>query len=148
MKAVIQRVTSCTVSVNNQTVGAIGNGLVVLLGMAHHDTAAEVEWMVKKIINLRIFSDENGKMNLSVKDSGGELLVVSQFTLYSECEKGNRPSFGKAAEPEKANSLYELFVAKCKETGLKTQTGTFGAMMDVALVNNGPVTIILEKNSQ
>lgn len=139
MRAVVQRVKHARVSVGEQTVGEIGAGLLVLLGIAPTDTEAEVVWMAGKIAGLRIFADEAGLMNRSVRDIGGEILVVSQFTLYGDVAKGRRPSFGKAARPEVAEPLYERAVAL-----LSAQHGQFGADMQVALVNDGPVTLIVE----
>lgn len=144
MKAVVQRVSESSVTIDGDVVGKIGSGLMVLLGVAVDDTEKEADYLVEKIINLRIFSDENGKMNLSLLDSGGEMLVVSQFTLLGDCRKGRRPSFIGAAAPEKGNSLYEYFVDRTRHRGISVATGRFGAMMDVSLVNDGPVTLILE----
>ena len=118
---------------------------MVLLGVTHTDTKAEADYLVKKLCNLRVFEDENGKMNLGLKDVGGELLIVSQFTLYADCTQGNRPSFTNAAKPDVANELYEYFCEKCKEQNIKVEKGVFGADMKVSLLNDGPVTIILEK---
>lgn len=148
MRAVVQRVKKGRVSVNNQVVGEIGPGLVVLLGVAQEDTEEDLEYMVTKIINLRIFSDAEGKMNLSLKDVNGELLAVSQFTLYGDCRKGRRPSFIKAAPPEKANGLYEDFVARIRGEGIKVATGRFQEDMLVEIYNDGPVTIILDSQRQ
>lgn len=146
MKVVVQRVSRASVKVDNKITGKIEKGLLLLVGIHPDDTRKELEWMCRKIEKLRIFEDEEGKMNLSVKDVGGSLLVVSQFTLYGNVRKGTRPSFVEAAKPEKAEPMYEEMVDYFKEqTNLKVQTGIFGAMMDVALVNDGPVTIILEK---
>jgi D-aminoacyl-tRNA deacylase len=145
MRTLIQRVNNASVTINSKVVGQIEKGLVVLLGITHPDTEVTVDWMVNKILNLRIFADHEDKLNLSVKDIKGELLIISQFTLYGDCQKGNRPSFIEAARPEQAEKLYELFITKCRESGLEVATGKFGAMMDVALVNNGPVTVIIEK---
>lgn len=144
MRAVIQRVTSADVKIDGRVNGKIGNGLMVLLGVASGDTAEDMKYIADKIIGLRIFSDENDKMNLSLKDVGGSLLVISQFTLYGDCSHGRRPYFGGAMEPGKANEMYENFVAYLKEQGVHTETGEFGADMKVTLTNDGPVTIILE----
>ena len=145
MKLVIQRVDNAKVEVENKMVGGIKKGFLVLLGVAPEDTKETADFLVHKLVNLRVFTDENDKMNLSVKDINGELLIVSQFTLYANCKNGNRPSFEQAATPEQANELYEYFVEKCKEENINVQTGEFGAHMQVSLLNNGPVTIILEK---
>ena len=144
MKAVIQRVSSASVTVNGEIVGQIQKGYLVLLGVTHDDTRAEADRIVKKMVNLRIFSDENGKINLSLKDVDGSLLIVSQFTLYADTRHGNRPGFTFAAKPELAEELYEYFIAKCREQIPVVEHGTFGAHMDVALTNDGPFTIILE----
>ena len=145
MKLVIQRVDNAKVEVENKMVGGIKKGFLVLLGVAPEDTKETADFLVHKLVNLRVFTDENDKMNLSVKDINGELLIVSQFTLYANCKNGNRPSFEQAAKPEQANELYEYFVEKWKEENITVQTGEFGAHMQVSLLNNGPVTIILEK---
>lgn len=144
MKAVIQRVTHASVTIDGQVHGAIEKGYLVLLGITHEDDEKTADRIVKKLINLRIFSDENGKINLSLKDVGGSLLIVSQFTLYADCTHGNRPGFTNAAKPEQANQLYEYFVARCREQVENVQTGSFGADMKVELLNDGPFTIILE----
>jgi D-tyrosyl-tRNA(Tyr) deacylase len=144
MRAVVQRVKQSDVKTNGETVGRIGRGLLVLLGVAREDSAEDADYLANKIINLRIFEDENGKMNRSLLETGGELLAVSQFTLLADCRKGRRPSFIKAAEPEKATELYEKFVERVRQNGVAVQTGRFQAMMEVALVNDGPVTIIIE----
>ncbi len=144
MKAVVQRVSESSVTIDSETAGKIGAGLMVLLGVAVEDTEKEADYLAEKIINLRIFSDKNGKMNLSLLDVGGEMLVVSQFTLLGDCRKGRRPSFIAAADPEKGNALYEHFVDCMRQKGITVATGRFGAMMDVSLVNDGPVTLILE----
>jgi D-tyrosyl-tRNA(Tyr) deacylase len=137
-------VSRAEVSVGEEVVGKIGAGLLVLLGVAKSDTQADADYLAGKIIGLRIFDDENGKMNLSVADTRGSVLVVSQFTLYGDVRKGRRPSFDEAAPPELANDLYEQFVRKIREAGLVCETGRFQAMMDVELVNNGPVTILID----
>jgi D-tyrosyl-tRNA(Tyr) deacylase len=144
MKAVIQRVQRASVSIDGNIVGQIGKGYMVLLGVGHEDDESVADRIVKKMINLRIFADENGKTNLSLKDVNGELLVVSQFTLYADTRHGNRPGFTTAAKPEQANALYEYFVARCKEQIAQVETGEFGADMQVELINDGPFTIILE----
>ena len=144
MKAVVQRVSESSVTIDNEVAGKIGAGLLVLLGVAVEDTEKEADYLAEKIINLRIFSDENGKMNLSLRDIGGEMLVVSQFTLLGDCRKGRRPSFIAAAGPEMGNALYAYFVDYMRQKGITVATGRFGAMMDVTLVNDGPVTLILE----
>lgn len=146
MKAVIQRVSSSSVMVDNEITGAINKGLLVLIGIHQDDTKEQMEWICNKISKLRIFEDEEGKMNLSVQDVGGGILLVSQFTLYANSYKGTRPSFIEAARPEKAEPMYEEMVDWFKtNTDLNIQTGEFGAMMNVKLENDGPVTIILEK---
>ena len=145
MKLVIQRVTNASVTVENNIVGKIGKGFLALLGVGPEDTEKEADYLVQKLIKLRVFEDQNGKMNLSLKDIEGELLIVSQFTLYADCTGGNRPSFTNAAKPEKANELYKYFMQKCKEESIKLEHGIFGADMKVELLNDGPVTIILEK---
>lgn len=145
MKLVIQRVTEAKVEVGNKIVGKIGKGFLVLFGVGEGDTKEQADFLSEKLCNLRVFCDENGKMNLSIKDIDGELLVVSQFTLYADCRKGNRPSFTNAANPDVANKLYEYFMNKCKEFVKNVQKGIFGADMKVSLLNDGPVTIILEK---
>jgi len=144
MKAVIQRVKQSSVSVNHHIIGEIGKGLLVLLGVAKEDSDKDADFLADKIVNLRIFEDENNKMNRSLIDTGGEMLVVSQFTLFGDCRKGRRPSFTEAAEPDKANALYEYFIRQVKQKGIRVQTGQFRAMMDVALINDGPVTLIVE----
>lgn len=147
MKLVIQRVSNAKVEVENKIIGQIEKGFLVLLGVGPEDTTEIADSLVEKLCNLRVFEDENQKMNLSIKDIDGELLVVSQFTLYADCKKGNRPSFSNAAKPEKANELYEYFMKKCKEKVRKVEHGEFGADMKVSLLNDGPVTIILEKEN-
>ena len=145
MKLVVQRVKNAKVEVEGNTVGAIEKGFLVLLGVTHTDTKETADYLVKKLCNLRIFEDENEKMNLNLKDVNGKLLIVSQFTLYADCTGGNRPSFVNAGKPDVANELYEYFCDKCKENGIEVQKGIFGADMKVSLLNDGPVTIILEK---
>jgi D-tyrosyl-tRNA(Tyr) deacylase len=144
MRAVIQRVSRARVTVEGSTVGEIGRGLLVLLGVSAEDDEAAADYLVEKTAGLRIFEDAAGKMNLSVKEIGGSVLVVSQFTLYGDVRRGKRPSFDAAARPEKANQLYEYFVGKLRAEGLRCETGKFQAMMDVELVNDGPVTIMLD----
>lgn len=143
-KAVIQRVSSSYVKTGGAITGEIGRGLNILLGIGKEDTPAALDALADKILNLRIFEDGGGKMNLSALDIKAELLVVSQFTLYGDCRKGRRPGFDMAAGPEKARELYDYFVGKIRESGLKTETGVFGAHMEVSIVNDGPVTFILE----
>ena len=145
MKFVVQRVKNAQVDIEGKTVGKIGKGFMVLIGITHTDTKEVADYLVKKLINLRVFEDENGKMNLSLKDVQGSLLLISQFTLYADCTSGNRPSFTNAAKPEFANELYEYIIEECKKQIPNVQTGIFGADMQVSLVNDGPVTIILEK---
>lgn len=145
MKIVVQRVRNASVEIDGKIKGKIDNGLLVLLGVAHGDTKEKADYLVKKLLNLRIFKDENNKMNLSVKDIKGKVLIVSQFTLYANTSEGNRPSFIEAAKPEIANELYEYFKEKCAETGIEVQSGEFGADMKVSLLNDGPVTIIIER---
>ncbi len=144
MRVVIQRVKRATVTVDGETVGAIGRGLLVLLGVKQGDTEADTGFLVNKTLGLRIFPDDSDKMNRSLLDIGGELLVVSQFTLYGDCRKGKRPSFTAAAPPDLADALYEKFCAQARAQGVKVATGRFAAMMDVELVNDGPVTIIID----
>ena len=144
MRAVVQRVTRARVVIEGETVGEIGRGLLVLLGVTHSDTAEVAAWLADKIVGLRVFNDADGKMNLSVADVGGGVLVVSQFTLYGDCQKGRRPSFIDAARPEVAIPLYEAFVNGVRALGVPAATGRFGAMMQVELVNDGPVTLILD----
>lgn len=146
MKLVIQRVLNSQVDVNGKTVGKIDKGFMVLCGITHDDTEKEADILSRKLCNLRVFEDENGKMNLSLKDVGGELLIISQFTLYADSmSSGNRPSFIAAARPEKAEPLYEYFIKKCEEEGIHVEKGIFGADMKVSLINDGPVTILMEK---
>lgn len=144
MKVVLQRVQKAEVVVDGKTAGSIGKGYLVLLGVGEGDTKADADRIAAKMINLRIFSDENDKINLSLGDVDGQLLIVSQFTLYADCRKGNRPNFISAAKPDKANELYEYFVEVCRSKVPVVQTGIFGADMKVSLVNDGPFTVILE----
>ena len=144
MRLVVQRVKNAKVEVDNKIVGQINGGYMVLVGVGPNDTEKEADYLTKKLINLRVFEDENGKMNLGLKDVNGELLLISQFTLYADCSGGNRPSFINAAKPDKANELYEYFCKKCAES-VHVQKGVFGAHMEVTLQNSGPVTILLER---
>lgn len=144
MRACVQRVSEASVTVEGQIVGRIGRGLLVLLGVAQADEAADAQYLAEKTTGLRIFEDDEGKMNRSLLESGGEMLVVSQFTLFGDCRKGRRPSFIEAAEPVKADSLYRLFVEEVRQRGVPVATGQFRAHMDVALINDGPVTILLD----
>ena len=145
MKLVIQRVANAQVEVDKKIVGKINKGYLVLFGVKEGDTIEQADALAEKLCKLRIFEDENEKMNLSINDVEGELLIVSQFTLYANCEKGNRPSFVETMEPKKANEMYEYFIERCKEKVKKVERGIFGADMKVTLLNDGPVTIILEK---
>lgn len=144
MRTVVQRVTHASVKVDGQTIGEIGKGFLILFGVAEEDDEAIADKMADKICRLRIFEDENGKTNLSLADVGGEILVVSQFTLYADCKKGNRPSFVKAGNPEKANRLYEYFMKRCQTHVQTVQHGQFGADMKVELLNDGPFTLMLD----
>jgi len=144
MRVVVQRVKHASVTINGTVNGKINNGFLVLLGIQSTDSEQDVDYLVKKVTNLRIFSDENDKMNLSLKDVNGELLIVSQFTLYANCKEGNRPSFVEAAKPDVAIPLYEYFVSECKKIIPVVETGIFGADMKVELLNDGPVTIIMD----
>lgn len=144
MRFVIQRVKEASVRVEDQVIGQIEKGYLVLIGVSDSDTEALADKMIRKMIGLRIFEDENGKTNLSLADVGGSLLLVSQFTLYANCRKGNRPSFIEAGAPEKANALYEYIIGECKKSVPEVQTGEFGAEMAVSLVNDGPFTILLD----
>src|SRR5947208_2727692 len=144
MRAVVQRVERAQVSVEGWTVGQIGPGLLVLLGVAQTDTETDVDYLIEKIINLRVFADEAGKMNRSLLDCSGQLLVVSQFTLFGDCRRGRRPSYSEAAAPARAEALYNYFVQQMARTGVKTEAGVFQAMMAVELVNDGPVTLLLD----
>lgn len=148
MKIVLQRVSSASVSVNQEIVGSIQNGLLLLLGIEEEDNHEDIDWLIQKIINMRIFSDKEGKMNLSLVDISGELLIVSQFTLHASTKKGNRPSFIRAARPEIAIPLYNQFIETCKKQIPNTETGIFGADMQVALVNDGPVTIVIDSKNR
>ena len=144
MKVLIQRVKRASVTIDGELFSSINQGILALVGIEKEDTLEQVQKSAKKISNLRIFPDENGKMNRSLIDEKGEMLVVSQFTLCGDCKKGTRPSFDKSAQPDIANELYEKFVEEVKAFGIKTQTGKFGAMMDVELINDGPVTFMIE----
>jgi D-tyrosyl-tRNA(Tyr) deacylase len=144
MRAVVQRVSRCRVVVTGEVVGEIGRGLLVLLGVRTGDTPELARWLADKIVGLRIFEDADGKMNVNVTDAGGSVLVVSQFTLYGNCEKGRRPSFVEAARPEVAEPIYEEFIRAVRLQGITAATGRFGAIMDVELVNDGPVTLVLD----
>ena len=144
MRVVVQRVKHASVTINGTVNGKINNGFLVLLGVQSTDSEQDVDYLVKKVTNLRIFSDENDKMNLSLKDVNGKLLIVSQFTLYANCKEGNRPSFVEAAKPDVAIPLYEYFVSECKKIIPVVETGIFGADMKVDLLNDGPVTIIMD----
>jgi D-tyrosyl-tRNA(Tyr) deacylase len=148
MRAVVQRVSRAKVTVNGWASGEIGLGLLVLLGVGHLDTEADVNYLVEKIAGLRIFEDEDGKMNRSVRDAGGSVLAVSQFTLYGDVRRGKRPSFDDAAPPEQARRLYELLVERIRAAGLRCETGRFQEMMQVELVNEGPVTILLDSKKE
>jgi len=148
MKLVVQRVKSASVNVDGKTVGEIGSGLLVLVGISHDDTFADVVFLAKKTVNLRIFDDAGGVMNHSVLDTGGSILAVSQFTLYGDCKKGNRPSYIAAAPPEKGLKLYEEYVKQLRDLGPRVETGIFQAEMDVSLINHGPVTLILESTGR
>lgn len=146
MRFIIQRVTQASVSVDNEVVGDINKGFLVLIGVSNDDTKDIADKMVKKMTSMRIFDDENGKTNLGLADVGGELLLISQFTLYADCKKGNRPSFIKAGAPDMANEMYEYIIAKCKETVPVVEKGSFGADMKVRLLNDGPFTIVLDSD--
>ncbi|MCP8616976.1 D-aminoacyl-tRNA deacylase [Salirhabdus salicampi] len=144
MRAVIQRASKAHVTVDGEVTGEINQGIVILLGVTHEDEEKDAKWLADKIVHLRIFEDESGKMNHSLKDVGGQALSVSQFTLYGDCRKGRRPNFMEAAKPEPANILYETFNRFIEDHGIQVKTGVFGAMMDVSLVNDGPVTLLLD----
>ncbi|HHY23140.1 MAG TPA: D-tyrosyl-tRNA(Tyr) deacylase [Clostridiaceae bacterium] len=148
MRAVVQRVCSSRVLVEDNVAGEIQKGLVVLLGVSNEDTEKDAEYLASKVVNLRVFDDEDGKMNLSLLNIKGELLVVSQFTLYGDCRKGRRPSYDKAAAPEKAESLYETFVQYCREFNINVQTGRFQTEMMVEIFNDGPVTLLLDSKKE
>ena len=147
MRVLLQRVKEASVTVEEEVVGKIGTGYLLLVGVTHEDTEEEVNWLADKVAGLRVFEDEFEKMNLSIQDVDGQILSVSQFTLYGDTMKGRRPAFTKAAKPDVAEALYETFNARLRSHGLTVETGRFGAMMDVALVNDGPVTLMLEKNA-
>jgi len=148
MRIVVQRSKQARVEVDSTTVGEISQGLVLLVGIRHEDTEADIRWMADKIVNLRIFEDQEGKMNLSLLDIGGQILSVSQFTLYGDCRKGRRPNFMAAARPEHAEPMVERFNALLREHGIEVQTGRFGAMMDVQLTNWGPVTLVIDSEER
>lgn len=148
MRAVVQRVIKSKVTVDDKLTGEIQNGLMVLLGVGHDDTEKDIIYLADKIVNLRIFEDENGKMNISLLDKGGALLVVSQFTLFGDCRNGKRPGYDRAARPEKAEQLYNEFIEKCKGYNLKVETGKFQASMMVEIHNEGPVTILLDSKKE
>ncbi|MCY6493245.1 D-aminoacyl-tRNA deacylase [Leptolyngbya sp. GGD] len=146
MRVILQRVTSSQVLVAGEVIGKIDRGFNLLVGIAETDTEAELDWMARKCLDLRVFPDgEQGRFDRSIQEINGEILVVSQFTLYGDCRKGRRPSFDQAAAPNRAEQMYERFVEKLRESGLKVETGKFGAMMQVSIENDGPVTLILEK---
>ena len=148
MKAVIQRVSEASVKVDGETVGKIGNGLLLLIGIDEEDEQTDADWLIQKILNLRIFGDEEGKLNLSVLNISGEILCISQFTLIADYKKGNRPSFIKAAKPEKAIPLFDYFKTEIAKSNLKTESGIFGADMKVSLLNDGPVTIVMDSKTK
>jgi D-tyrosyl-tRNA(Tyr) deacylase len=148
VKAVIQRVSEASVQVEGNTVGQIRKGLMLLIGIDEQDEKTDADWLIQKILNLRIFGDENEKLNLSIKDISGEILCISQFTLIADYKKGNRPSFIKAAKPDKAIPLFEYFKEEIAKSGLKTESGIFGADMKVSLINDGPVTIVMDSISK
>lgn len=146
MKVIIQRVTNATVTIDNSETKSIGKGFVVLIGITHTDTEADADFLAKKCCMMRIFEDENQKLNVSLKDAGGSVLIVSNFTLYGDCIKGNRPSFAAAARGDTAKPLYDYFVNACKSYGVNVCTGKFGADMQISLTNDGPVTLVIESN--
>ncbi|MCT3763607.1 D-aminoacyl-tRNA deacylase [Elizabethkingia anophelis] len=148
MKVVIQRVSESEVVVENQSVGKIGKGFMLLIGIDENDEKQDADWLVQKILNLRVFGDEEGKMNLSIVDIKGDLVCISQFTLIADYKKGNRPSFIKAAKPDKAIPLFEYFKEEIAKSGLKTESGIFGADMKVSLINDGPVTIVMDSKTK
>jgi D-aminoacyl-tRNA deacylase len=145
MKLVIQRVKKASVEVAGELVSKIDTGLLILLGIAQSDDGSQMDWLARKVVELRIFEDDDGKMNRSLLDTGGEVLLVSQFTLFADCKKGRRPGFSEAALPDKAERMYKKFVSLLTTTGIKVKTGIFGAHMEISLLNDGPVTIILER---
>lgn len=146
MRIVVQRAARGRVTVEGEVTGEIGQGFVLLIGVTHTDTRADADYLVEKVLNLRVFEDESGKMNYSLLDVGGALLSISQFTLYGDCRKGRRPNFMDAAKPDAAKDLYDYFNEQARAKGVRVETGVFGAMMDVDLVNEGPVTLLLESN--
>ncbi len=148
MRAVVQRVSKSKVAVEGSITGEINQGFMVLLGVGREDTAADVDYLSEKIVNLRVFEDNDGKMNLSLLDVGGEMLVVSQFTLYGDCRKGRRPGYDQAARPEAARALYQAFIEKCRSCGVKVETGIFQAHMLVDICNDGPVTLLLDSKRE
>ena len=148
MRAVVQRVDFASVTVAGETVGRIGRGLLVLLAVQQDDGLSDLEFMTRKLLNLRVFNDEEGKMNLSIRDVGGAFLIVSQFTLYGDCRKGNRPSFSRSAPPERAQAWYEKLVDEIRAAGCPVETGSFQEMMKVQLVNDGPVTLIVDSRKE
>lgn len=148
MRTVVQRVSKAQVSIEGDVKGVIGKGLVILLGIRREDTTKELQWLVDKVVHLRIFEDESGKMNKSLTDIGGEMLIVSQFTLYGDCRKGRRPGFSTAAPPAIAEPLYQLFIEEVKAKGITVATGTFQAEMQVELINDGPVTLLLDSEKK